>query len=631
MSLKKPRIHLTGISNIDYKSKQEIKKIFNNFANVQMKEMFPEEPSSYKSKNPKRPNLYNVPLKDVIPQSGDSLMYAETYRVRNEIKEKKMVKESAKKLKDINSLSKIFKSPKKLEDNNDNCIGLEPINGKNGNKTDEERINFLRKCVNEKLSTHKDVKNIFLLWQKNYLKNQDLSVFDLHQRINDLGIPITYNEIIALISYANKRNTKTLNYDEFKNLFFDDSKQINDNRKIVKIPEFVDINKIKEENKKENENKDIKFANYKVFKNDHFITLETMMHIKNSNFLNSMNEINDKENNKNGNCDFITFKKVLDTLRIPEKYKNVSIAKSIYNEFKLPDKDLMSYANFIDKCKNLKQPNDFFEFQNNYLNLMSRKLADNESKRQKYKDILGEADERRKDYIKNLSISKSMDKITNSNSICITENNLLNNKKLYNYNDEIKNNAASIDFSKYSTIKTESNIHDKNNIRTINKHRNNTISYENKDKFSHYQPTFNFIDLIYRDSRKYLDRYKEGVKEFSPIEVIGEKKINIPKKNFGGYIYKFKKTSVSCDTGSPGYINEKNRFDRKELSSQEKIGEKKLTESMKNKKNEIMDNWNDMVNFQQKMSDVKESLGQIKRTKNLFEYESRIIERNKLQ
>lgn len=52
-----------------------------------------------------------------------------------------------------------------------------------------------------------------------------------------------------------------------------------------------------------------------------------MLHIKNSNFINSMNEINDKENNKNGLCDFQTFKNVLDTLKIPEKYKNVQIAK----------------------------------------------------------------------------------------------------------------------------------------------------------------------------------------------------------------------------------------------------------------------------------------------------------------
>ena len=639
MSLKKPRIHLTGISNIDYKTKLDIKKIFNNFnnfSNNQQKEIFSDEPSSYKSPSPKQPNLYNVSLKDAVPQSGDSLMYAETYRIRNEIKQKKLEKESEKKLKDINSLSKVYNSSQKLDKNNEIITKPEQNNIKKGNKTDEERINFIRKRVSDKLSTHTDIKNIFLLWQKNYLKNQDLSVYDLHQRINELDIPITYNETIALISYANKRNTNSLNYDEFKNLFFDDSENINEQRKKTVIPENVDINKIKEDNRKEHENKNIKLANYKVFRNDHFITLETMLHIKNSNFQNSMNEINDKENNKNGNCDFITFKKVLDTLKIPEKYKNMSIAKSIYNEFKLPNKDLMNYANFIDKCKNLKQPNDFFEFQNNYLNLLSSKLIDNESQRKKYKDILLEEDMRRKEYIKNLSLSKSMDKIINNKNICNTECNNLNNNNI----DEIKNNA-SIDFNninRYSTIKTESNneinksplIKDKNLYNGL-RYNNCTISYDNADTFSHYQPSLKFIDLIHKDGRKYLDRYKEGVKEFSPIEVIGEKKVIIPKKDFGGYVHKFKKTSMSSDIGTPGYIDNKERFDRNDLASHEKQINLENLEKKNKKKCEIMDNWNDIINFQQKISEVKESLGQIKRTKNLFEYENRIIERNKLQ
>ena len=48
-------------------------------------------------------------------------------------------------------------------------------------------------------------------------------------------------------------------------------------------------------------------------------------------------------------------------------------------------------------------------------------------------------------------------------------------------------------------------------------------------------------------------------------------------------------------------------------------------------KNEVKDKWHDIIDFQQKLTDVKESLGQIKRTKNLYEYENRVFERNKLQ
>ena len=652
MSLKKPRIHLTGISNIDYKSKQEIKKIFNNFNNFTIKPQvgnFPDESGNYKSPKPNKPNLYNVSLRDAIEQSGDSLMYAETYKIRNEIKQKKLENDSEKKLRDINALSKVYNNSQKIDLKKDDLKEYtitEKNEGKKQNEADEVRIKYLRKCVKDKLVQHKDVKNIFLSWQKNYLKNQELSVFDLKNNINELGIPITYNETIGLLSFANKRNTNTLNYDEFKNLFFDDSDKINKYKNLssVIIPSNVDINKIEEENKKENENKDIKLINYKVFKNDHFLTLESMLHIKNSNFLASMNEMNDKENNKNGNCDFPTFKKVLDTLKIPEKYKNMSIAKSIYNEFKIPDKDLMSYMAFIEKCKNIKQPNDFFEFQNNYLNLLSKKLVNNEEERKKYKDILLEDDKRKKEYVKGLNICKSMDKIFNNDNRCITENNELNvinaNKiknNLNNINNNEIKNKDSINLNNYNTIKTENNnrryediLINENNKLNKNNHNSCTISYDNRDTFSHYQPTLNFIDLMYKDSRKYLDRYKEGVKEFSPIPVIRDKDGN-NKLQKGRFNHKVRSTILSYDMASPGYIDNKERFNRNNNVSDEKKIKLKNIENINKKKNEILDKWNDIIDFQQKVSEVKESLGQIKRTKNLFDYENRIYERNKLQ
>ena len=644
MSLKKPRIHLTGISNIDYKSKQEIKRLFNNFNNYNIKlkegENFSDESNTYKAPSPRKPNLYNVSLNEAIPQSGDSLMYAETYKIRKEIKKKKLENDSEKKLRDINALSKVYNNSQKIDIKKEDLkiySITEKNEGKKQNENDEERINYLRKCVKDKLIQHKDIKNIFLLWQKNYLKNQDLSVFDLHEKINELGIPITYNETIGLISFANKRNTNSLNFDEFKNLFFDDSNKINRYRKLpqVIIPEYVDANKIEEENKKENENKEMKLANYKVFQNDHFLTLESMMHIKNSNFLVSMNEINDKENNKNGNCDFTTFKKVLDTLKIPEKYKNATIAKSIYNEFKIPDKDLMNYNNFIEKCQNLKQPNDFFQFQNNYLNLLSKKLVNNEEKRKEYKDILLEDEKRKKEYVKGLNSCQSMDKIFNNNN-CLTE---INEPR--NTNNNINNNNInihrSIDFNIYHTIKAD-NINEKS--ETLNKERNFldknnfnscTISYDKKDSFSHYQPTLNFINLMYKDSRHYLNRYKEGVKEFSPIPVIGDSQKNLKNsKDFGGYYQKIKKT-ILYDLDPIGNIGNKERFMRNNINNSEKILKIAKKERINKSKNEIKDKWSDIINFQQNVSDVKESLGQIKRTKNLFDYENRIYERNKLQ
>ena len=651
MSLKKPRIHLTGISNIDYKSKQDIKKIFNNFKNFTNNQQKPgeyeEQKDRYKAPKPRSPNLYNVSLQDAQEQSGDSLMYADTYKIRNIIRINKMEKESEKKQRDINSLSNVYNNAKKIDNNK--LVETEKNEGKKELQTSEERIKYLRKCVKEKLVTHKDIKNIFLIWQKNYLKNQELSVYDLHQRINELDIPLSYNEALGLIHYANKRNTDSLNYDEFKNLFFDDSNKINKLKDLTNIiPENVDSQKIEEDNKKENEEKNGKFLDQKVFKHDHYITLESMLHIKNSNFINSMNEINDKENNKNGTCDFPTFKKVLDTLRIPEKFKNISIAKSIYNEFKIPNKDLMNYANFIEKCKNVKQPNNFFEFQNNYLDLLTKKLINNEKKRKKYGDILLEEEIRRKEYAKNLNPCSSYDKYR----ISKIENNELINNSLINSNTNNELIGSNEQNNNYNTIKTESNVDlykspirkEKNDYYIQNSvtksktnHKNfNTISYDNNDTFSHYQPSLNFINLIHKDSRKYLDRYKEGIKELSPLHVFRDKedRFKSPKAedkgNIGGYYQKFRKMVLSCDLDSPGYIDTKERFEKKDIVETEKKKRIENLQKINKSKLEIKKKWNDNIDFQQKISEVKESLGQIKRTQNKYEYENRIIERNKL-
>ena len=636
MSLKRPRIHLTGISNIDYKSKEDIQKVFNNFKHftIRPKEYeYEENKDKYKTPRPKSPNMYNISLEDAKQQSGDSLMYADTYNIRKELKRKKMVNHTEEKLRDLNSISHGYNSKDlKTDDIKDlNKSKNEELNERiKEYENDKERIQYLRNCVKKKLFPHKDIKNLFLIWQRNYLKNQELSAYDLHQRINELNIPITYNEAIGLINYANKRNTNSLNFDEFNNLFFVDRDKINELRnKSTIIPKKIDINKIKDDNNKELEDINSKFLNQKTFKHDHFLTLETILQIKNSNFIVSMNEINDKENNKNGVCDFPTFKKVLDTLKIPEKYKNKYIAKSIFNEFKVPDKDLMNYTKFLEKCNNFKQPNDFFEFQNNYLNLLSKKMENNETEREKYKHILLEEEKRRKEYIENLAPPKSEDRLFEDKI----------NYKLVNNNKSYANN-------RYSTIKTEANEQryktpfnkeiNENNNGNNNRLNTCTISCDRKNTFSHYQPSLNFINLVFKDSRKYLDRYEEGIRELSPIKFFQDKdgKFNNYKskdyKDFGGYFQRYKNTYLNDDKGSPGYIDEKERFIRNDICDTEtKIRLKNLEIHNKNKLF-IKKDWNDRIDFQQKVADVKESLGQIKRTKKLYEYENRIIERNKL-
>ena len=594
MSLKKQRIHITGISNIDYKSKKDIEKIFNNFKNYKIKPDKNNEPLDptqivvYKSQRPKKPNMYNVSLKEAVEQDGDSLLYADTYKLRRELKLKRLQE-------NVNNKIKNKKIPQISNDSSN-------IKIEENKQSDEIRLKELRKQIQNKLTPHKDIRNIFVSWQKNYLKNNELSVIDLHKKINELGIPISYNEAIALISCANKRNTNSLNLDEFKNLFFHESNELNGGKSIssIKIPENINMKQIEDDYKVEQENKYKKFINNKIFDNFHYNRLESMLHIKYSNFLNSMNEINNQENNKNGLCDFQTFKSVLDTLKIPEKYKNFYIAKSIFNEYKIENDDLMNYNEFIERCKKIKKPNNFFEFQNEYLNLLSDKLSETEKRRNECKDILMENDKRTKEYVKNLGSCKSVDKLYNNNK-CLTEFNQQNTIQ-----NSSNNNCYDKNIKKNITIDVP-NFKDNNRYPSFNHERCNTINenenrrYKNKieeyqnnairESFSHYQPSLNFINLLFKDNKSYTEKYNNGIKEFSPNNVMNLKK---EKRSDGRSInsrfFHQKKSDyppvfMSYDSKVPGYINEKERFEINKMDNIDKKYNSEIIEQINSKYN----------------------------------------------
>ena len=148
MSLKKPRIHISGISNIDYKSKNDIEKIFNNFKNYTIKKDKNNEPLDptqivvYKSPKPKNPNMYNVSLKEAIKLNGDSLLYANTYKLRKELKLKRLEQNVNKKLGN-KALPKIISSSQKVDE--------EYFKTEQNKQSDEQRLKALRKGIRDKL------------------------------------------------------------------------------------------------------------------------------------------------------------------------------------------------------------------------------------------------------------------------------------------------------------------------------------------------------------------------------------------------------------------------------------------------------------------------------------------------
>ena len=714
MSLKRPRIHLSGISNNDFRTKGETRQIkrFEPFheskkfgmmglANYKLpfsvhKELFKPtvglNEAKFVENDIQNPKIYDTALfyqnhsMKIKPRSillaergkqldtseyrggleynGDSMMIVETNKKRKEIKMKEKLYQENLKKKHIGVISGgIMKQHDFIDANKNEEDNIDDKNNDGDNKdkkikekklsksssdgifldkkVSKERLNMIRNKIFDRLRTHNNTKAIFLNWQKNYLNNKELSIFDLHTIINDLGIPISYNEVYALISNVNKRNTDKLNYNEFKSLLLDDDNKLDAD--LSKIP-YKSESIYNENNKKEEENKKQLLNNLRVSKNQNYFSLKKIIRSRYPNFVQSMKKIqNEKENESNdkdlnGKCDLETFRKVLDTIKIPEKYKNEEIINTIFNQYKLPDKNLMDYEKFIENCKNIKETNDFFIFQNGYLDLIQKKLEKNEEERKKYNDILVENQKRKKSYLANLG----------------NQFDLVNPKDMPYFNKRLHKNKSNSDIYRNNSINAEINKNKKYSIENIsaNKDKDYKIISEQQEKnnkekldndttgfYNHYQPSLNFINYVFKDNKLYNDRYYKAIDQISPLI---PKKTNdqseILKKNFSENdekkyeillnSRKFNKEFLSSEKGMPGYIDDEERYKRYELSQCDKKRKVQFMENTLKRKFDTNKEWNDKINFQQNVLDINNSLGQIKRTENLYRYEKRINNMN---
>ena len=721
MSLKRSRIHLSGISNIDFRTKGEIEEIkkyqpFHESKNFGMlglsnhklpysihKELFRptiginegkyiqndiQNPKIYESSLFYQKNSMNIKPRTILSgerakqldtsdhrggeeYNGDSMMICEINKQRKENKmREKLIQENLRKkhigvisgriLEQQDTINKNATNNKENDGNNNEEKNENTLNNDKNNekelklvksrsdgsriflikKVSNERLNLIRNKIYNRLKTHNDTKDIFLKWQKNYLNNRELSLYDLHRIINDLGIPISFNEAFALIKSANKRNTDKLNYNEFKDLFLNDDKIIDID--LSKIP-YQSESTYKDNIEKEEENKRNQLKVLRVSKGHNYFALQKIIRICYPNFLETMKKIqkeNAQDNNKElkGICDLPTFKKVLDTIKIPDKYKSESIINTIYNQYKISD-NMMNYEKFIENCKNIKETNDFFIFQNGYLNLIQKKLEKNENERKKYNDILVLNNLKKKEYLKELGKQIGINSIEDINLI---------NRRLYKNKSQFNiNHKNYFEINKNKKYSLEDNNEDKNGLnkynvaKTINTNVNANNSINKTEFYNHYQPSFNFIDFVFKDNKIYNDRYYKAIDEISPlIPKKSNDRNDILKKNFsdlGEYKHKslinskkFNKNFLSSDLGGPGYMKSEERYQKYEPSQEEKKKKLLFLENSLKRKYDTNRKWNDKFNFQQQVVNINNSLGQIKRTENLLRYEKKMNDINNI-
>ena len=635
MSLKRPRIHVSGISNIDFRTKNETDKIhlyqpfhqsrdflFMGLDNYHLPDTVHNQlfkptaainEKKFVENDIQNPKIYDAALfyqknsMKIIPKTfklgdkikqldtsnfrggheynGDSLIISDIYKIRNQIKENSRSSQEntlKNKLANVNNNENkgMFRNKSSVIPNNH--TNIDSINNRKGlsksisecdyieyNVVDKEKLIQIKNKIYRRLLPHNDIKNIFLNWQGNYFNNQELTVFDLHKIINDLGININYKEANALILSANKRNTNTLNYDEFKSLFLTPNNMYNgyDNINIDEqsLQNFNE-NKLKENQKRVNLTRSQRLIDLKVSKNDNYYVLKEIIKNRYPYFLSSMNEI--QKNNGISNSDYCTketFKQVLDSLKIQNKYKSNEIIDSIFNKYSSYNlnenspKNSMNFMKFLEDCKNINDKNDFFDFQNNYLDLLKKKLDNNLQKRQKYNDILIEDHNRKKIYLKYL----------------------LNQKPTHETSKSLPS-----------------------------------------DFYNHYQPSLNFINMVFKDRDKYSKRYDEVINEMNPNmknfddnlknNMINHERVKREKM--------YKKDFIGFQKNTPGYGGPE-VYDKIDPVQIEKSAKKDFYENSLKRKSDMNKNFYDKINFQQKVFEINDSLGQIKRTANLYRYE----------
>ena len=546
MSLKKPRTHYCGFSNIDYRTKgdlenlklfepwvipkdfgtmgkygyypsyTECKKTFSVSKNINKLKnivMGAPDPKSYLltnfyKKNKIKPNIAQDFLVNRVANldeisigkekyTGDSMMISDIIKFRKEKKYNLSEPEIEQQKNKQEFLSKISKK-KDLE-----LKGIS-IDEKNipksektlDNKVDLRKIQNIRLLLRKRYSSRDDIRKIFKEWDLN--SAGEISLYSVHEMINRLSIPINFNETRALIASSNHRGTESLNLEEFIHLIFSDNEVLK-----------VDLGKLKYKDEKlylegkESENYKILMKNSLIEMNNsnQILTIKQQIHNRTTIIQNAAkkNNVNLDKTSKN------EFIKLMQSMKLPEKYYRDILMDSIFKTYINPDNQTMNMNKFCIDCLNLKDDNNFLEFKDRLLKNFSTKI-DNQLK-EKDITILDLKPEK----IKRLSL---VDDLTNQ----IKENNFI-----------------------------KKNIEEKENKKIANE----VLSS---------QPSTSFLNHIYKDHKKMYE-------ELNKVEATFCTKPNLVmtgkgKTRFNGNP-KHKDTfyMINQDHRGSSYIDEKERFD----------------------------------------------------------------------
>jgi len=636
MSLRRPRSHTIGISNIDFRSKKDEQNLrifepwqapkdlgtmgYKNYQNPRKirKELFSptERINTYKDivndyPDPRffttaqfyKDNNMNLKIKTFLnterasnleetfkgkePFIGDGMGISDIVRQRKGKKDRKLRIEVDYNLLDeqkrqINKTENLANEKKKINKNVILETQLTKIDTKvtDNNLVNMNKIIEIRQALRRRYGNRKKSNKIFQQWARTFPNK--ITVYDAYKMINSLNIPINYNETRALIASGSNQGNEFLNVEEFSNLIF------NKNEDSYEIPliEHAKINNILSEKEQNNLNNIIKDNNKEINDKVNLNILKDYLSQRTITFIKNLKEIsrdkylftnienNDKINmSKNNNkCNYDKFLQAVLSLNPPELFSKEKYIKSLFNEYK--DKnDLIDIKNFVNIL-----------FENNSKEYMT-KLKDNISN--KFKDQI----EEKKNSLKNY----------------VSEN---KNKKLLIYQKKY-------DLDNQLLLKKDNELKQKRENEKIITEINSTV------------PSTPWIHHIYDKRNEHFNILNRVEHSFSAKPSIKQNSLK-GNTRFGANP-RWRNTSeiLIGDKFSSTYINEKDRFNLdRDVAKDDKIKNEKIKIGRENRIKTAIQKFEENNYIKQFLKEEKAKYSQLEKGRRKYNYEELFKNKN---
>ena len=397
MSLRRPRSHKVGISNIDFRTKRDIENL-----NIYEPWKVPKDLGTMGYKNYKNSksiyqnlfgpsekiNTYNDIVndypdprfhttaqfyqknkillntktfintervanleetfkgKDVF--NGDSTNIADIMRfrktkkfdnktiIRNSYKEPFSLEERKIQEEKIKNLAKEKKSLNKNAIQETQLVKINTFIDKGDTVINLKKIEEVRETLRRRYGNRKKINKIFQQWAKTFPNK--ITVYDAYKMINALSIPINYNETKAFIASGSNSGNEYLTLQEFSNLIYEPSKMCYDEEKKY----LIDQNDQKKFEENIISNNNIKSDERNMSKLKDFISQRIFVLIKSLKELSkekySFTNTSEFKNNPQLNkVDYNKFKNGILSLRPSDNFGKEEYIKKLFDEYKGKD------------------------------------------------------------------------------------------------------------------------------------------------------------------------------------------------------------------------------------------------------------------------------------------------------